>query len=153
MKSLVSKLYRHIPPAVTRIGLRVFNAGFNVSVAGMFLDDEGKVLLLRHVYRHRYPWGLPGGFLTRNETPETGAVRELEEETGLIAAVERVAAVNVIGPGHLEVVVAGRVDGRQPVRLSHEIFEARFFSPSDLPLDLPPEHRRRIGEFCGPGRP
>lgn len=28
-------------------------------------------------------WALPGGFLDLNETPETAALRELEEETGL----------------------------------------------------------------------
>ena len=28
-------------------------------------------------------WGLPGGFIERGETPETGATRELLEETNL----------------------------------------------------------------------
>lgn len=47
-------------------------------------DEEGKLLLVR---QYRYPVGavlteLPAGKLEPGEAPETGAARELEEETG-----------------------------------------------------------------------
>src|SRR5579884_3472039 len=108
MKSLVSKLYRCIPPVVTRTLLFAFNATFNVSVAGMFRNDTGEVLLARHVSRHSYPWGLPGGFLKVSESPEAGALRELKEELGLDGAIDAVLGINLIAPRHFEVVVAGR---------------------------------------------
>jgi ADP-ribose pyrophosphatase YjhB (NUDIX family) len=151
MKSLVSKLYRRTPPVVTRALLFAVNATFNVSVAGMFLDSEDKVLLARHVFRHRYPWGLPGGFLAAGEGPETAALRELKEELGLAGSVDTVLGVNVITPRHLEIVVAGRADSNAALRLSAEIFEARFFALDALPEGLPPDQSawiRRVGAIA-----
>lgn len=48
--------------------------------------DNGKYGLLK-IYRHPiqdYSWELPGGFLEPNESPILSALRELEEEVGLI---------------------------------------------------------------------
>ena len=147
LKSLAAAICRHLPPGLIRWLLRRANTHFIVSAAGLLYNGKGQVLLLRHVFRDRYPWGLPGRFLNGGETPEQGVVRELREETGLDVKVTGVIAVNMISPRHMEVVVRGTVDARQPLRLNHEIFEARFFAAPDLPDDLPPDHRRRILAF------
>jgi ADP-ribose pyrophosphatase YjhB (NUDIX family) len=149
MKSLFSKLYRHTPPIVARAVLWALNSSFNVSVAGMFRDDAGKVLLLRHVFRHSYPWGLPGGFIGAGESPEAGLARELREETGLAVHPARIVAVHTISPRHLELVLVGELDATRPLRLSHEIFEARFFALDALPPDMPPDQRACILKFAG----
>ncbi|HEY0553151.1 MAG TPA: CoA pyrophosphatase [Thermoanaerobaculia bacterium] len=52
-------------------------------------DEDGRaaVLLTRRastLRRHGGQWALPGGRLDPGETPETAALRELEEEVGLI---------------------------------------------------------------------
>ncbi|MHB1205073.1 MAG: NUDIX hydrolase [Rhodospirillaceae bacterium] len=148
LKSAAAAVCRHLPAVLIRWLLRRANTHFIVSAAGLLYNSRGEVLLLRHVFRDRYPWGLPGGFLKSGETPEQGVVRELREETGLEVETAGVAAVNMISPRHMEVVVRGAVDVRQPVRLNHEIFEARFFAASALPDDLPPDHRRRILEYA-----
>lgn len=44
-------------------------------------DPAGRILLLRRADDGR--WGLPGGWLEPNETPEECAIRETREETGL----------------------------------------------------------------------
>jgi 8-oxo-dGTP diphosphatase len=43
-------------------------------------------------------WAFPGGFLEANETLETGAKRELEEETGLVVnSLQEVGAFGALG--------------------------------------------------------
>jgi ADP-ribose pyrophosphatase YjhB (NUDIX family) len=148
MKSLVSNLYRLVPPIVARAVIWAINASFNVSVAGMFLDDEHRVLLLRHVYRHNYPWGLPGGFVTAGESPAAGLAREILEETGLRAETMQVLSAHLVAPRHIEIIMAGKLDAAAPMRLSGEIFEARFFPRDALPPDMPPAHRACIQAFA-----
>jgi ADP-ribose pyrophosphatase len=58
------------------------------SVAALPVLDDGRLVLVRQ-YRHAVAepvWELPAGRLDPDETPETGALRELEEEVGLRAA-------------------------------------------------------------------
>jgi 8-oxo-dGTP pyrophosphatase MutT (NUDIX family) len=45
-------------------------------------SPEAQVLLIRDPYEN---WGLPKGHIEGGETPEQAAVREVEEETGLLA--------------------------------------------------------------------
>lgn len=60
----------------------LLNTKFLVGVAGVIFDREGRVLLVRHTYRRRSPWGLPGGWVGANERLEEALARELREETG-----------------------------------------------------------------------
>jgi len=58
-----------------------------VRAAGGIVLRDGRVLL---VHRPKYDdWSFPKGKLERGETWEACAVRELEEETGLVADVGR----------------------------------------------------------------
>ena len=52
------------------------------AVAAVF-DDAGKVLLVEHVFRTDYPWGLPGGWVAPGEAPVDAVRREIEEELQL----------------------------------------------------------------------
>jgi 8-oxo-dGTP diphosphatase len=97
------------------------------------LERDGRVLLVRPVYRR--VWALPGGVVSRGETPGEAVVREVREETGL--------EVRVVGPGAC-VVDAGprRVDfafrveqtaAGEPKADPSEIAEVGWFAWDDLP--------------------
>jgi ADP-ribose pyrophosphatase YjhB (NUDIX family) len=144
LKRLLSFIYRCTPVWITRILLRGINPSFSIGAAGVFLTPDGKVLVQRHVYRHLYPWGLPSGFLKAGETPEEGALRELAEEVGLKAVVEGIVGSYLIHPRHLEIAVKGTIDPSQPIRLSHEIFEAVYISPDALPEAMPSDQKEMV---------
>jgi 8-oxo-dGTP pyrophosphatase MutT (NUDIX family) len=65
------------------------------TAAGVVLNDEGELLLGRRA--DTGTWGLPGGIIEPGEQPADGAVREIFEETGVIAVPEVLAAVTVSG--------------------------------------------------------
>ena len=138
VKSVLARLFRAIPLPIARAIVGLLHTRFNVTVAGVFFAADGRVLILRHVYRHRYPWGLPAGFLDAGEVPEAAMAREVKEEIGLEVKVARVFAVHLIRPRHMEVVVVGTVDAGQVLRPNHEIFEGAFVSPNALPADMMP---------------
>lgn len=149
MKHLLSLIYRATPGWVTRVLLRGLNATFSIGAAGVFMTADGRVLIQRHVYRHRHPWGLPSGFLKIGETPEEGALRELFEEAGLAAEAEGIVGSYFIHPRHLEVAVKGTVDPAQPPRLSHEIFELAFVTPDQLPEAMPADQKEMVRRAAG----
>ncbi len=65
--------YRHPHPSVTT-DIVIFT----------LRDEQLKLLLIkRAVEPHKGQWALPGGFVRMNEDLDSGARRELEEETGI----------------------------------------------------------------------
>lgn len=140
MRSVLAALFRAAPLPLIRAGLWAANAKFNVGVVGVFFNPAGRVLVLRHVYRRRWPWGLPAGYLTAGELPEAGMLRELKEETGLDGRVERVLGVNAVHARHIEIVLSGAVDAEFAAARSAEIHEAAFCDPRQLPEAMQPNH-------------
>lgn len=55
--------------------------GQTLGVRGVVLDDENKVLLVRHTYAPG--WMFPGGGVEHRETLEQAIIKELDEETGV----------------------------------------------------------------------
>jgi ADP-ribose pyrophosphatase YjhB (NUDIX family) len=63
----------------------------SVSVAGIVVRDDGRVLAVRR--RDNHHWEPPGGVLELHETFEQGVRREILEETGVEVRVERLTGV------------------------------------------------------------
>lgn len=94
--------------------------------------------MLRHVFHPHTPWGLPGGWLARDESPAECAHRELWEETGLTANLGPVIHLSrEPKPPHLGIVFLAKIVPGQ-VKLSTEILEATWFESDSLPSPLLP---------------
>ncbi len=108
------------------------------AVAAMVARD-GKVLLVRR-NKGADKWGFPGGLLELDETVAEGAVRELAEETGVVAEAGSVAEVLTIitrdGAGQVRnhyvlMAVACRWVSGDPVAAS-DALEAGWFTRDQL---------------------
>ena len=66
------------------------------SATAVVLDDSGRVLLGRR--SDTGTWDLPGGIVDPAEQPADAAIREVFEETGVVAVPERLLAVTVSRP-------------------------------------------------------
>ncbi|GDX24218.1 hypothetical protein LBMAG10_08830 [Actinomycetes bacterium] len=62
-----------------------------ISAGGLVVDLSGErgLLIGRHDKRGRTLWSLPKGHIEVGETPEAAALREVEEETGIISKITR----------------------------------------------------------------
>lgn len=54
------------------------------TVDAIIYNDDNILLIQRKNEPYKGRWALPGGFMNMDETPEIAAIRELEEETGLV---------------------------------------------------------------------
>lgn len=111
---------------------------FTAGAVGVLLDESGeRVLLVEHLFHIAKPWGLPGGWINRGESPAKAVEREIFEETGLRVRAARPLAVELGTDwrGHLDLVYLCVLDGEAgPVRLSRELLDYRW-TPCDA---LPP---------------
>jgi len=67
------------------------NVLHSVSVAGIVVDGDGRVLVIKR--QDNGQWQAPGGVLELGETFEEGVRREVLEETGVVVAVDRLTGV------------------------------------------------------------
>ena len=104
-----------------------------MSAAAVLFDDEGRVLLVKENYgKHR--WSLPGGAIESGETPEEAAVREANEETGVVVAVDHSIGEYRLDDGFTAFAFRCMLlEGTASVPPTGEIAEVGWYPTDDLP--------------------
>ena len=95
----------------------------------VIIDSKDRVLLLkRSNYMDKFAgeWDLPGGHLEDNESLLEGLEREVGEETGLSVSEPKLISID----NNLHFFYCNY--DSQPVKISHEHTEYRFFDKNDL---------------------
>lgn len=103
-------------------------------------DSTGRVALIQRSDNRR--WALPGGYAEIGSSPAENGLRELHEETGLVARIDRLVGVydnrlfKSVSPYQFYICLfRATVTGGAPTR-SNESLEVRFFDPADAPEDM-----------------
>lgn len=137
--------------ALPLIKLRTRARGLTLGVRGLVLDDEGRLLLVRHSYVPG--WHFPGGGVEYGETAAGALARELAEEGGVALAGEpRLVSLHrnpEWTPGdHIAFYEAGPYTAC-PRCWGVEIEAADFFPLDALPAEVHVSVRRRLAERAG----
>lgn len=123
-----------------------------VPAAGVLLVEAGRVLLVKRRWEPRAgDWCVPAGFMEAGERPDQTAVRELQEETGVIAQLTGLFGVyaGFDDPRVRTVLIlyTGVATGGQ-ARAGDDAIELAWFPLDALPDDLAfASHRQALAEF------
>jgi len=141
---LLGSIWRRVPDLARRRLVRSGQRRFTATVGAIIFDDQGRVLLLDHVFRSDSGWGIPGGFLNKREQPEAALRRELREEINIeLQNVELLFVRTLSKPLQIETYFRATAIG-DPEPCSFEIKAAAWFSADDLPPELSTDQRRLI---------
>ena len=144
LTDLLGAIWRRLPTALRRRLMRLGHRRFTVTAGAMIFDEQGRILLLEHVFRPDSGWGIPGGFMNKGEQPEEALRRELREETGLeLDQIEFLFARNLRRPRQIEIYFRAKPVG-VPRAQSFEIKRAEWFALEALPDKLSKDQRRLI---------
>jgi ADP-ribose pyrophosphatase YjhB (NUDIX family) len=111
---------------------------------------DGRLLMVRHRSGVK-PWSLPGGGVGRGEDLAAAALREVREEGGCAAQIERLLGIYFQHDqgfnNYVAVFVCVALEDARPPVGDLEIVDARFFLPQDVPATTEAGSLRRIAEF------
>lgn len=142
----------HDPPRLTCRGCRFVYYLDPKVAAGVILEHDGGIVLGRRAIEPRVgAWGFPSGYVDRGERVEDGAVREVREEVGLEAVIERLVGIySYAGRPVVVIVFAGRASGGT-LAAGHETSEVRVFPPARIPWEelAFPSTRQALRDYLG----
>jgi 8-oxo-dGTP pyrophosphatase MutT (NUDIX family) len=125
-------------------------------ITGVVLDDDDRVLLVRRADNGR--WTVVAGILEPGEQPAVGMLREIYEETGVEAEIERLVSIEALEPSaypngdqvqYLDLCFRCRpIRGEARVN-DDESIEVGWFSLDALP-DIPAREARCIADALRP---
>lgn len=119
----------------------------SVSVAGIIIDGEGRILVVKR--RDNGEWQPPGGVLELDETIEEGLRREIQEETGIEIHIDHLTGVyKNMRLGVIALVFRCGPSGG-PLRTSSETEEVRWMSAQEVESIMSPAFAIRVRDALG----
>ena len=120
-----------------------------VGAVAVVMDENGRFLMLKHVFHPHAPWGLPGGWLKRNEDPRVGVLREIKEETGLTAVIGSLLVLtHETQPPHIGIAYLAHAQATE-LTLSGEIIDGDWFDTDNLPAPMLSLHKTAVKTAVG----
>ncbi len=145
---LLGRLYGLAYP-LARLWWRL-RAPVHIGVRAVVLDQNERVLLVRHAYGSE-SWSFPGGGPGRHEPLADTAVREVREETGVDCRVEGLLGIYdsfIEGKSdHVALFVCRTTGAVDPRPASPEIVATGFFPLDALPDKTAGGAKRRLAEY------
>jgi 8-oxo-dGTP pyrophosphatase MutT (NUDIX family) len=112
----------------------------------VFVVEDGRVLL--HFHRRLGKWLPPGGHIEADELPDDAALREVEEETGLVVRLIGGRGLPVDEPRQLVVPAGVQVERIYP---GHEHVDLVYFAVparAAQPIAVEYQERDRVGWYA-----
>lgn len=135
-------------PYLPDVGIASPKVGCSVAA----FDRDGRVALIQRADNRR--WALPGGYAEVGTSPSENALRELREETGFTAELERLVGVydnrrfaSVAAYQFYICCFRARITGGEPTR-SKETVDVVLVDPDDLPEDMSALQRAMLADAC-----
>ena len=130
----------------------IIQRGATLGVRGIVIDDQRRVLLVRHGYAPG--WHFPGGAVDRGESARDAVIRELMEETAVTVDGEPelfgvYTNFRLLSRDHVIAFVIPHYSRGVPPRPSFEIREQGFFPLDALPEGTTEGTRKRLDECLG----
>jgi len=119
----------------------------SVSVAGVVIDNRGKVLTIRR--RDNNHWEAPGGVLELNESLEDGVRREVAEETGMTVCVGKLTGVYKNISKGVVALVFRCSPGAEPAHPTEEACEVRWMTREEVTEMMDPAFAIRVLDAFG----
>ena len=124
--------------------------GLTIGAQGAVIDDNGRVLLVRHA--DRPDWHFPGAGVKRRETIEGALVRKLKEDLGILLVDKPevfgiYANFQVLPSDHIVFFLVKNWQQPKVPAPSHAITEQAFFAKDTLPAEINDSTRARVREF------
>lgn len=137
-------------PYLPDLGIPTPKVGCSVAA----FDDDGRVALIQRSDNKR--WAVPGGMAEIGSAPSANALRELREETGFEAEIERLVGVydnkrfaSVSAYQFYICLFRARITGGAATR-STESIEVELVRPDALPEGMSPLQRAMVHDAAAP---
>jgi len=122
--------------------------GSNAAHVVVFKDKRRKILLSQ---KNNIPmWVLPGGHLEKDESFEKAAIREYQEETGLIIKIIGLKLIYRHKKGFEKRVYEGKIIGGK-MKINHETRAIAWFDLNKLPVPMTIYEQHRIKDALHQG--